>query len=94
MFRYRKSVPLSQDQQGYIYYFSRLYKKLQEADRAFIRKLCRRAGGTNWKAVLDLVTGKMTIREACTWHYISPSTLDRAVRQYYREFGNVWEDRK
>lgn len=91
MFRFRKSVPLSYDQQAYIYYYSRLYKQHRENDQAFIRKLCRKAGGPHWKAVLALVSGKMTIHAACSYYYISPSTLDRAVRQYYREFGVAWE---
>ena len=92
MFRFRKSVPLSRDRQGYIYYFSRLYKSLDESDRTFIKKLCKEAAGENWRAVLDVVTGKLSCRAACSKHYISESTLERGIRKYYIAYGKAWAE--
>ena len=86
MFRYRKGVPLSYDRQAYIYYCSRLYRTMSEKKQTRIRQLCRDAGGQHAAALLDLVTGKLTATEVCGKHYISQSTLDRAVRKYYMLF--------
>lgn len=86
MFRYRKSVPLSYDRQGYIYFCSRIYKMLPRRKQERIRMLCRDAGGQYHEALLDFVTGKLTAPEVCVKHFISQSTLDRAVRKYYVNF--------
>ena len=86
MFRYKKSVPLSYDRQGYIYYRSRLYSKLSLDKKEIIRDLCRDAGGQHHKALLSYVTGSMSAAQVCAKYYISQSTLDRLVRRYYMRF--------
>lgn len=86
MFRYRKSVALSYDEQAHIYYYSRLYRRLPKEKQAKIRMLCREAGGQHHKALLVYVTGGMKALEVCGKYYISQSTLDRIVRRYYLLF--------
>ena len=83
MFRFKRSVPVSYDRQGYIYFYSRLYRTLPVKKQARIRYLCQDAGGQYSEALLDYVTGNMSAPEVCTKYYISQSTLDRVVRKYY-----------
>ena len=86
MFRFRKSVPLSYDRQGYIYFCSRIYKMLQRKKQERIKQICREAGGEYHEALLEFVTGKLTAPEVCGKYFISQATLDRAVRRYYLSF--------
>ena len=61
MFRYKKSVPVSYERQGYIYFASRLYRELTEEQQRKLLNLCMK-------------------------HFLSRSTLERAVRRYYESF--------
>lgn len=83
MFRFKRSVPVSYDRQGYIYFYSRLFRTLPAKKQARIRYLCQDAGGQYSEALLDYVTGNMSAPEVCAKYYISQSTLDRVVRKYY-----------
>ena len=86
MFRVKKSIPISEVRQGYIYYFSLLYHELPPKKQGMIRELCRRAGGDYADAVLEFVTTNHGAVEVSMRHYISRETLDRAVRRYYEMF--------
>ncbi len=83
MFRYKRAVPVSYDRQGYIYFLSRAYKGLPEAEQQRIRKACREAGGEHEKALFAFVTSDMGQTAVCSRYYISQSTLERIVRKYY-----------
>ena len=89
MFRFKKSIPVDYDQQGYIYFLSRRYKVLPAAERRQIRELCRKAGGEYREALLEFVTTNAGVTAVCTKHYLSASTLERAVRRYYIEFSRM-----
>lgn len=89
MFRFKKSIPVDYDQQGYIYFLSRRYKELPAADRRLIRDLCRKAGGEHRDALLEFVTSNAGAVAVCTKHYLSASTLERAVKRYYIEFSRL-----
>ena len=86
MFRYKRSIPVSYDRQGYIYFASRLYRELPESARRKILNLCLEAGGEYYRALLDFVTTDAGATEVCMQHHISPSVLERAVRRYYEMF--------
>ena len=86
MFRFRKSVPVSYDRQGMIYFYSRLYRTLPEKKQARIRCLCQDAGGEYAEALFDFMVGDLTAPGVCAKYYISQSTLDRVVRKYYMIF--------
>ena len=45
MFRFKKSVPVSYDRQGYIYFTSRLYEELPPRAQQVIVNLCLECGG-------------------------------------------------
>lgn len=86
MFRYKKSLGLSAERQGYIFYTSRAYKDLKGEQRRLIRELCRECGGEYYDALMEFVTKDNGATAVCMKHYISKSTLYRIVREYYRKF--------
>lgn len=86
MFRFKKSVPLRYEQQGYIYFKSLRYQELKKEEKNEIRNLCRKAGGAYEKALLEFVTTNIGATAVCVRHNLSRSTLERIVRKYYAEF--------
>ena len=86
MFRYKKSVPVSYDRQGYVYFTSRLYRELPTRRQERIIGLCQRCGGEYGQALFEFVTGGAGAEVVCARHHLSRSTLERAVRRYYRNF--------
>lgn len=85
-FRYKRSIPIDYDLQGYIYFTSRRFKRLPRAQQDRIRKLCQEAGGEYAEALFTFVTTDMGAVEVCGNYFISESTLERAVRRYYLAF--------
>ena len=86
MFRFKRSVPVSYDRQGYIYFVSRLFRDLPERQRREILRLCQECGGEYSAALLEFVTTDATATEICMKHNMSRPTLERAVRRYYVRF--------
>lgn len=87
MFRIKKSVPLSYERQGYIYFASKMYKYLGAPEQKKIIELCRRSGGENWKALFEFVTTDAGAVAVCMRHNIaSETTIHRMVRDYYMNF--------
>ena len=86
MFRFKKGVPLSYEEQGYIYFTSLMYKKMPLAMQRKIRSLCVAAGGEYSDALFAFVTTQMGATEVCTKHFLSQSTLERIVKKYYIAF--------
>lgn len=86
MFRYKKSVPLSYDRQGYIFFLSRLYDQMPEEKRRMILELCDEAGGEHSKALFMFVTTDISATAICARYFLSRSTLERVVRKYYMIF--------
>jgi hypothetical protein len=85
-FRYKKSIPLDYDRQGYVYFVSRRYRFLPQSMKRGIRELCREVGGEYHQALFSFVTTDTGSTEICTKHYLSPSTLERLVQKYYTAF--------
>ena len=56
MFRFKKSVPVSYDRQGYIYFTSRLYEELPPRAQQVIVNLCLECGGEYYQALFEFVT--------------------------------------
>ncbi len=78
---------MSYNRQGYIYFTSRLFRELPQARRLKIMELCRESGGEYSAALLEFVTTDVSSTEICLKHNVSRSTLERAVRRYYTNFG-------
>lgn len=86
MFRFKRSIPVNYDRQGYIYFTSRIFRDLPERKRQEILDLCQECGGEYRDALLEFVTTDATATEICMKHNVSRSTLERAVRRYYTRF--------
>ena len=86
MFRYKKSIPVSYERQGYVYFSSLLYRELPERAQEKILNLCIAAGKENYQALFEFVTTDVGAQAVCLRHHLSPSTLERAVRRYYEVF--------
>ena len=86
MFRFKKSIPVGYDQQGYIYFVSRMYKSLGRREQQSISALCERVGGEYGEALFEFVTTDAGAVAVCRKHYISQSTLERIVKKYYVAF--------
>lgn len=86
MFRYKKSIPVDYEAQGYIYFVSRRFQDLPRRAQEKIRALCREAGGEYAEALFEFVTTDAGASAVCRKHYLSESTLERAVRKYYLAF--------
>lgn len=86
MFRFKRSIPLNYDQQGFIYFTSKRYRELTPPERKQIRELCRKAGGEHREALFAFVTTNTDAATVCAEHFLSESTLERAVRRYYIAF--------
>ena len=83
MFRYKKSVPVSYERQGYIYFKSRCYRELSADEQRRIANLCTEAGEEYYQALFEFVTSDEGATSVCLRHNLSNSTLERAVRRYY-----------
>lgn len=89
MFRYKRSIDVSYERQGYIFFTSRMYKSLPEKRQRKIQALCTMHGGEYAGALMDFVTTDMGATAVCLRHSLSRSTLERAVRRYYEGFPAV-----
>lgn len=86
MFRFKTSIPVSYEEQGYIYFTSLLYKSMPLATQKKIKSLCAVAGGEYREALFAFVTTQVGATEVCAKYYLSQSTLERIVRKYYMAF--------
>ena len=83
MFRFKKSIPVEYDLQGYIYFTSQLYRNMDQASQGKILRLCRKAGGEYHQALFEFVTSNVGATAVCRKYFLSQSTLERIVRRYY-----------
>ena len=86
MFRFKKSVDVNYDRQGYIYFTSKNYANLSSWQQRRLLDLCHEAGGEYHAAVFEFVTTDIGAAAVCMRHHLSQSTLERAVRRYYERF--------
>lgn len=86
MFRYKKSIPVPYDRQGYIYFQSRLFRDLSKTDQDRIIRLCKESAGQYWRALLEFVTTSADATYIEQKHHLSRATLYRCVHRYYVRF--------
>ena len=87
MFRYKTSVPLPYDRQGYIYFWLLNYPLLPQRQQERIRRVCREVGGEDYAAALqEFLTTDRGGTAVCMAHHLSRSTLWRYVRRAYVRF--------
>lgn len=85
-FKVKKTIPLSYDRQGYVYFTSRNYSALPIQERERIDKLCRDIGRDNERALFAFMVLGANATTIETEYFCSKSTLYRLVREYYRQF--------
>lgn len=85
-FRRKAGVNRPYEEQGYIYFKSRMYQRLPEKDKKMIRDLCAECAGDYFTALFRFVTTDDTATKICMEEYVSRSTLYRCVRKYYGRF--------
>lgn len=87
MFRFKKSIPLSYERQGYIFFASRMYSELPPPAQKKIVSLCLECGKENYRALFEFVTTDAGVTAICMKHHIaSETTVYRMVREYYLKF--------
>ncbi len=89
-FKYMRSVPLSYQQQGAIWFACQTFRQQTPETQARIRAICTRVGGGDGmkrRAILAYMTTRIGWRECCTRYYVSDSTLDRLRKAFYTEWG-------
>lgn len=85
-FRILQQVTKGYDEQGYIFFTSRLFPVLPEEDRKSIEDLCRSIAGGAWRSLLDFVRGEGDPRRIAFEGSVSISTLKRWRAEYYERF--------
>ena len=88
-YRYKRSIDLAYDEQGYIYFLSRRYDRLPTWKKERIDRHCREiAGGEEAyeRALREFVIGGEGEVAVCMRHSLSDSTLRRLVQSYYETF--------
>ena len=86
MFRYKRSINVPYDRQGYIYFTSRRFSDLEAWQKEKIRALCEKCGNEYAAALFEFVTTDAGAVAVCLRHNLSQSTLERAVKKYYEAF--------
>ena len=89
MFKFKSGIHVDYVEQGYIYFKSRRYNKLPQAEQKRILNLCIECGGEHYKALFEFVTTDATATAVSIKYYISKKTLYRAVKKYYEKFTTV-----
>ena len=86
MFRFKAGINVPYARQGYIYFTSLRYTELHEDKQRKIRQLCKECGGQHSKALFTAVTTETPVDLICNRCYLSKSTLNRMLREYYKRF--------
>ena len=85
-FRMLPQVKRSYDEQGYIFFFTRLYPQLPQEDRESIESLCKSVAGDSWEALLDFIRSDDYKAKVAMKHNVSRRTLIRWRAEYYTRF--------
>ena len=85
-YRYHRSIPVSYDRQGYIYFKSRLYHHLPVAEKEHMRELIHDAAGIHYRALFCYLTTDHGAKFITVRYKLSNRTLTRIVSRYYERF--------
>lgn len=89
MFKFKRSIPVSYEKQGYIYFVGRNYKNLPKDKQQQVKDLCLKTGGEYHAALFELLTTDTTVAKICLKYAVSEATLLRVARRYFIEFAKV-----
>lgn len=85
-FRMLPQVKRSYDEQGYIFFFTRLYPQLPQEDREWIEALCKDIAGKSWTALLDYIRSDDYKTKVALKNNISVMTLNQWRAEYFTRF--------
>ena len=85
-FKKMKSVPLSYNKQGYIYFTCHHYAECDQATRAKIDTLCERVGREYRSALFRVLTTDEPLNRIAHEHYVSPAVLYRKKARFFSEW--------
>lgn len=86
MYRYKRSIPLSYERQGQLYFWMLQYRDLPPHEQQIIREVCAAVGGDEYApALFEFVTTDHGCTAISMRHNLSYPTLWRYVRKTYLE---------
>lgn len=88
MFRFKRGIDVGYDLQGYIYFYSRMARRLGADAERRVLNLCIKCGGEYYRALWEYVISDRGAVAVCMRHYLSEATLWRMVKKYYEEFAD------
>lgn len=83
-FRKLRGVKASYNRQVLVYALCKNYSLRPPDEKKLIRDNCQAAGGDYAAALFDLLTTDRPIGDICACHALSPETLGRARKEFYR----------
>ncbi len=89
-FKYMRSLKLSYERQGEIFFTCLRFKRLCEDEQERIKEICEAcADGDSYKrrAIMAFMTTTATWQECCMRYHISDSTMARLRKKFYE----LWE---
>lgn len=91
IFKKRRGIKLSYDEQGLIHFVCVNYRKLPDIVLRKITRLCDEVGNEHAEVLFEVVTNsKKTIRELAIENHISERSLYRYRKKFYEE----WEEKE
>jgi glutathione peroxidase-family protein len=82
-FKQLRSVGKSYEEQGYIYFCCRNYRRQPQKVRARIDELCEQAGGEHAEALKAVLCSAVSSVAVCDKYHLSEATLNRVRNRFY-----------
>ena len=83
-FKKKRSIELSYERQGLIYFLCVNYNKLSAELQRHIHNICLEVGAEYYAALFELVTTTASVTAISSKHYTSPETMYRLLRKFYK----------
>ena len=86
-FRFRSGSKASYDRQGLVWFTMRRYDGMTDEKKRRVERVCQRAAGHNWKALLAYMTTDKSPEDVAAEYYIaSVTTIYQAVNRLLEKF--------
>ncbi len=86
MFKQKKGINLSYDEQGLVYFVCKNEKKLSETTQKAILDTAQRVADEDYKPLYLLLTGKRELAKVSEEYYMTEKRLARLRERFYIEF--------
>ena len=89
-FKKMRSINLPEDEQGYIFYLCRTYRRRPESIQKDIENLCKELGGTEYHcALLQVITTAKSVRRISIEQHVSESVLYDLRKKFYERYEKI-----